>query len=91
VILALFFLLQIQQSFKKKKTILSLNQMVSIFRYKNPLRQLSAEELADSINFVNEIRAKMWFGRMEKWVKRRYENAVIWTTRLIETRSELDI
>ena len=91
VILALFFLLQIQQSFKKKKTILSLNQVVSIFRYKNPLRQLSAEELADSINYVNKIREKMWFSRMEKWLKRRYENAIIWTRSLIETRSDLSI
>ena len=69
VAIALLFLLRIQMDFVKKRIFLSLNQIVSIIRYKNPLRQLSAEELADSINYVNEIRMKMWFGRMKKCLK----------------------
>ena len=91
VILALLFLLQIQLSFLKKKIAVSLNQVVSIIRYKNPLRALSAEELAESINYVNEIRARMWFGRMKKFIKTRYEHTIEWTTRLIEDRNDLNI
>ena len=91
VAIALLFLLRIQMDFVKKRIFLSLNQIVLIIRYKNPLRQLSAEELADSINYVNEIRMKMWFGRMKKCLKRRSENAANLVICLIETRSELNI
>jgi hypothetical protein len=91
VALSLLFLLMIQLNFKKMGNILSLDQILSIFKLKNPLRKLSAEELADSINYVNEIRAKMWVGRMNKCLKQRYENATLWITRLIETKSDLTI
>ena len=91
VILVMLFLLQIQVNFLKKKITVSLNQVVSIIRYKNPLRLLSAEELAESINYVNEIRAKIWFGKMKKFIKKRYEHTIEWTTHLIEDRNELII
>ena len=91
VAVALLFLLLTQINYRKKGIILSLDQIVSIFRHKNPLRELSADELADSINFVNEFRAKMWVGRMKKCLKQRYENASLWITRLIETKSDLII
>ena len=81
---ALLFLLRIQMDFVKKRIFLSLNQIILIIRYKNPLRQLSAEELADSINYVNEI-------RMKKCLKEDLKNTANWVTRLIETRSELNI
>jgi len=71
--------------------ILSLKQIVSIFRLKNPLRQLSAEGLADSINYVNKVRAKIWVGRMKKCLNQRCENTALWITRLIESKSHLII
>lgn len=75
VAVALLFLVYNQLNFLKKRIILSLDQIVSIFKLKNPLRELSADELAESINFVNEFRAKMWVGRIKKCLKQKYENA----------------
>jgi len=89
--IAHLFLLHIQQYFKIKSIFITLTQIVSIIRYKIPLRQLSAEELADSINKVNNLRTRMWFGRMRKCLKKRCKNVVNWMTHLIETRSELII
>lgn len=88
VAVALLFLLLTHLNFMKKRIILSLDQIVSIFKLKNPFRKLSADELADSINYVNEFRAKMWVGRMKKCLKQKYENATLWITRLIETKSD---
>jgi SRSO17 transposase len=85
------FLLSVRRYFSKKLIFLSLAQIVSIIRYKNPLRQLSAEELADSINKVNDLRSRMWIGKMRKCLKKRWDNALNWMTNLIETRSELTI
>ena len=85
------FLLSVRRYFSKKLIFLSLAQIVSIIRYKNPLRQLSAEELADSINKVNDLRFRMWIGKMRKCLKKRWDNALNWMTNLIETRSELTI
>ena len=85
------FLLTLQRYFAERSIFLSLTQIVTIIRHKNPLRQLSTEELADSINYVNDLRSRMWFGKMRKYLKKRWDNALNWSTRLIETRSELII
>lgn len=89
--IAFVFLLFTQLKFLIKGNILSLEQIVSIFKLKNPLREFSADKLADSIKNVNEFRAKMWVGRMKKCLKQRYENASLWINRLIETKSDLII
>jgi len=85
------FLLSLQRYFAERSIFLSLTQIVTIIRHKNPLRQLSTEELADSINHVNDLRFRMWLGKMRKCLKKRGDNALSWDIRLIETRSELII
>lgn len=57
-VISLFMLLKIQHDFLKNSIYLSLNQVVAIIRHKNPLRKLSDQELADSINYVNDIGRK---------------------------------
>ena len=87
----MLFILNIQQYFSKKSIFVSLNQVVSIIRHKNPLRKLSTEELADSINYVNKMRTRSWIGKMRKCLKRKAEKTANWITNLIETRSDLSI
>ena len=87
--ISLFMLLKIQHDFLKKSIFLSLNQVVAIIRHKNPLRKLSDQELADSINYVNDIRAKMWAGNLKRFMKQKFHNSVDWVQKLIDTRSEL--
>lgn len=89
--IALFVLLVIQQDFFKKSIFLSLNQVVSIIKHKNPLRKLTAEELADAINYVNDIRTKMWLGRLKKFMKQRFQRTLTWIQELTENRLELPI
>lgn len=89
--IAMFFILKIQQYFSKKSIFVSLNQVISIIRHKNPLRKLSTEELADSINYVNKMRSRSWIGKMRKCLKRKAEKTANWITNLIETRSDLSI
>jgi len=89
--IALLFLVILQIDFKNKSILLSLNQIVSIIRHKNPLRHLSSEELAKSINRINDLRIKMWVGKMKRFLKKRYESSVHWMTRLIGVRSNLEI
>jgi len=89
--ISLFMLLKIQQDFFKKSIFLSLNQVVVIIRHKNPLRKLSDQELADSINYVNDIRAKMWAGNLKRFMKQKCQNSMVWIQKLIDTHSELKI
>lgn len=65
-----------------------MDHIVSISNSKIQLRKLSTDELADSINCVNEFRAKMRVGRMKKCLKQKYENATLWITHLIEMKSD---
>jgi SRSO17 transposase len=89
--ISLFMLLKIQHDFYKKSIFLSLNQVVAIIRHKNPLRKLTDTELADSINKVNKIRAKMWAGNLKRFMKQRFKNSMMWIQNLIDTSSELII
>lgn len=89
--IALFVLLVIQQDFYKKSIPLSLNQVITIMRHKNPLRKLSADELADSINYVNDIRAKMWAGKLKRFMNQKFLNSLAWIQELTDNRSELRI
>ena len=85
------FLLSLKRYFAERSIFLSLSQIVTIIRHKNPLRQLSTEELADSINHVNDLRSRMWLGRIRKCLEKRWEKAWNWNTSLIETHFELTI
>lgn len=89
--IAMLFIVKIQQQLSQKSIFVSLNQVISIIRHKNPLRKLSSEELADSINNVNKMRARSWIGKMRKCLKRKAEMTVNWITNLIDTRSDLSI
>ena len=89
--IAHLFLLFVQQYFSEKSIFLSLDQIVAIIRHNNPLRQLSTEELADSINKVNALRLRMWLGKMKKCLEKRWDNVLNWMTALIDSRSELTI
>jgi len=83
------FLLSVWKYFSKKGKFLSLDQIVKVIRFNNPLRQLSAEELAESINKVNTLRAKMWLGNMKKCLEKRWNNAANWMTQLLDIRTGL--
>ena len=73
--IAMLFILKVQRHFSKKSMFVSLNQVISIVRHKNPLRKLSTAELADSINNVNKMRTRSWIGKMKQCLKRKADKA----------------
>ncbi len=78
----MLFILKVQRHFSKKSMFVSLNQVISIVRHKNPLRKLSTAELADSINNVNKMRTRSWIGKMKQCLKRKANKAANWITNL---------
>ncbi|WP_373839586.1 hypothetical protein [Methanospirillum sp.] len=72
--IAMLFILKVQRHFSKKSMFVSLNQVISIVRHKNPLRKLSTAELVDSINNVNKMRTRSWIPHSPDLIKIVYNS-----------------